>query len=96
SSLSFVERAAVKVFYGGLPPSSFKEAIAAFEKSEALTPGFCLNYFELARAYQKNGDHQKAIDTLSKLATLPNRTEDDTQIKTDGKKMLMMLQQLRN
>src|SRR5882672_205215 len=39
SSLNFLERSAVKLFYGGLPSSSFRESVAAFEKSESLTPG---------------------------------------------------------
>lgn len=92
SSLNFFERSAVNLFFGGLPSTSFKESVAAFEKSEALTPGFILNYFELAKAYQRNGQTPKAISTLKLLLTLPNHTEDDPVIKEDSKKMLAMLQ----
>ena len=92
SSLNFFERSAVKLFFGGLPPSSFKESVAAFERSEALTPGFILNYYELAKAYQRNGQIDKAISTLKLLLASPNHTEDDPAIKEDSKKMLALLQ----
>ena len=92
SGLNFFERSIVKLFYGGLPPSSYKESVAAFEKSESLTPGFILNYFELAKAYQRNGQKEKAIAKLNLLLTMPNHTEDDVSIKDDSKKMLAFLQ----
>ena len=92
SSLNFFERSAVKLLYGGLPASSFRESVAAFERSEALTSGFILNYFELAKAYQRNGQTSKAISTLKLLLTLPNHTEDDPMIKEDSRKMLVLLQ----
>jgi len=88
SNLNMIERAAVKVFYGGFPPSSLKESIAAFEKSKALTSGFILNYFELARAYHRNNEHVKAKATLNEMLLLPNHTEDDPALKEKAKKLL--------
>ena len=88
SNLNFVEKAAVKVFYGGFPPSSLKEGIAAFEKSKALTPGFILNYIELAKAYHRNDENAKAKVLLNEMLLLPNHTEDDSAIKETGKKFL--------
>ncbi|MGG9962609.1 hypothetical protein [Ferruginibacter sp. SUN106] len=88
SNLNMVERAAVKVFYGGFPPSSLKESIAAFEKSKALTSGFILNYLELAKAYHRNNQDDKAIALLKEMMLIPNHTEDDPTIKETGKKYL--------
>ncbi len=88
SSLNFFERAAVNIFYGGLPSSSFKESIAAFEKSQSLTSGFILNYLELAKAYHKIDENEKAISIIKNMLTLPNHTEDDNAIKENGKKLL--------
>jgi tetratricopeptide (TPR) repeat protein len=88
SNLNMVERAAVKVFYGGFPPSSLKEGIKAFEKAKALTPGFILNYIELAKAYHRNNQNDKAITLLNEMMQLPNHTEDDPTIKVTGKKLL--------
>jgi tetratricopeptide (TPR) repeat protein len=88
SNLNAFERTAVKIFFGGLPASSMSEAIIAFEKAQAITGGFILNYFEMAKAYKKNNQSQKAIATLTKMLTIPNQTEDDPLIKEDGKKLL--------
>lgn len=92
SCLSFVERSAVKLFYGGLPPTSFKEAIIAFEKCQSITPEFVLNYVELAKAYHKDGQNDKAIATVKKMFTLTNRTEDDASLKEEGRKLLLILE----
>jgi tetratricopeptide (TPR) repeat protein len=88
SNLNFVERAAVKMFYGGFPPSSLKEGITAFEKSKQLMPGFILNYLELAKAYHRNDEDVKAKAILNQMMLLPNHTEDDITIKATGVKFL--------
>jgi tetratricopeptide (TPR) repeat protein len=88
SNLSFVEKTAVKVFYGGFPASSIKLGIAAFEKVKALAPGFILNYLELAKAYHRNNQNNKAAALLNQMLLLPNHTEDDPAIKETGKKFL--------
>lgn len=88
SNLNMIERAAVKVFYGGFPSSSLKDGIKAFEKTKALAPGFILNYVELAKAYHRNNQKAKAIALLNVMILLPNHTEDDPTIKQTGKKLL--------
>jgi hypothetical protein len=92
SGLNFIERAAAKLLYGAIPVGTIGGAIAAFEKSNSITDGFILNYFELARAYQKNDEDSKAIAALNKMLLLPNHTEDDALIKEDGRKLLKQLQ----
>ncbi len=88
STLNFIERTAAKILYGTLPEASLKDAIIAFEKSNSITAGFILNYFELAKAYNKDDQTNKAIITLNKMMLLPNHTEDDASIKADGRKLL--------
>ena len=88
SNLNLFERAAVNILFGGLPESSIKESIAAFEKSQSITRGFILNYFELAKAYRRNNEMDRAINSLNTMLTLPNQTEDDPLIKLEGKKLL--------
>ena len=88
SNLNIVERAAVKVFYGSFPSSSLKTGISAFEKAKALTPGFILNYVELAKAYYRNNQKVKAQALLNEMMLIPNHTEDDPAIKETGKKLL--------
>ena len=88
NNLSLIEKAAVKLLYGGMPKATLKESINAFEKTRAIAPGFLLNYFEMAKAYKENGKKEKAIAYLNYMLTLPNHTEDDPAIKEDGRKLL--------
>jgi tetratricopeptide (TPR) repeat protein len=88
SSLSFFERTAAKVFFGGVPTSSYTESINAYEKAKQLDPAFVLNYLELAKSYKRNSQKDKAIATLKTMLTLQNRTEDDPLVKAEGKSLL--------
>ena len=88
SNLNLFERSAVKIFYGGLPDGSLSESIRAFEKSQLITDGFILNYYELAKAYKRNDQTAKAIAVLTKMLTIKNQTEDDTVTKDAGRKLL--------
>ena len=88
NNLNLLERTAVKIFYGGMPPASIKESINAFEKSRAIEPGFILNYLEMAKAYEQYNKKQKAIAYIKFMLALPNTTEDDPAIKELGKKLL--------
>ncbi len=88
NNLNSFERMAVKIFFGGLPEASLKESIAAFEKAQSITGGFILNYFEMAKAYKKDNQTEKAIALLTKMLSVPNQTEDDPTIKENGKKLI--------
>jgi tetratricopeptide (TPR) repeat protein len=88
SNLNFVEKAAIKVMYGGLPDASFKKAILAYEKVKLLKPSFMLNYLELAKAYKKNDERQMAIAQLKYLVKLPLQTEDDPRIKSEAQNLI--------
>lgn len=92
SNLNLIERTAAKLMYGSIPVGTVKEAIIAFEKANSISDGFILNYFELAKAYKKNDETTKAINTINKMLLMPNHTEDDAEIKQDGKKLLNDLQ----
>lgn len=88
SSLNFIERAAVKMFFGGIPETSMAASIQAFEKARHLAPGFVLNYLELAKAYHKSGNDKEAINMLNALLKLPDHTEDDPATKSEARKFL--------
>lgn len=92
SNLSFVEKAAVKILFGGMPKASFKEAVASFEKARDLSQGFVINYFELAKAYKKTNQKAKAIAAVNTMLALPNTTEDYEPTKTIAKKLLKELE----
>lgn len=91
-NLSWIKRAAVNAFYGGLPKGNIDSAISYFEKCRKLDPYFARNYFDLAKAYDYNNQPAKAIDVLNELNKLPIRTADDRALKEEGKKLLEKLQ----
>jgi hypothetical protein len=88
SDLNLTERSLAKWLFGGLPPASLKDAIFNYEKSLALNPGFLLNYLELDRAYHRNNEKKKAVETLTRMMPLPVKMQDDIRIKNEGKQLL--------
>jgi len=88
SDLNAFERWIVKITYGALPPSSIDESIKNYEKSKQLSPGFLLNYLELAKAYKRKGEINKARVLLEQLQKLPPTASDDVKIKSLGRKLL--------
>ena len=86
-SISSVERAAAKMFFGSIPSGSIKNAIMYFEKTRTLKPYFILNYIELAKAYHKDGQPGKAIALMNTIQAFPVNTEDDAKLKVEGLRM---------
>ena len=90
--LSWIKRAAIKTFYGGIPDIQIDSAAYYMEKGRVADPYFALDYLDLAKVYQYDHQPGKAIDVLNKLVKLPNRTFDDAAIKEEGKKLLASMQ----
>ncbi len=88
SNLSAMEKAAVKVFYGGLQKNSLDSAIHYYEKVKALSPNFILNYLELAKAYNRNNKREKAVELLKYMLKLPNTAADDPTVKAEARQLL--------
>jgi tetratricopeptide (TPR) repeat protein len=88
SDLNSVERWLVKVTFGGLPKSTLEDSIKNYEKSRQLNPTFILNYLELAKAYRRQDEKNKAIALLEAMMKLSPVAADDVKIKNMGKKLL--------
>jgi hypothetical protein len=88
SDLSGFERAIAKLFYGGVPPASLKEAIYNYEKCRSLVPDLKVNYLELAKCYHRNDEDKKAFDMLNKAITMPDKIQDDLRVKEEAKGLL--------
>jgi tetratricopeptide (TPR) repeat protein len=91
SGLNFVERTLARWFFGTLPESSLEECISNLERSKALRPDFMLNYFELARAYHREGQNGRAIALLTQMERLPDVMYDDRTVREQGEKLLKEL-----
>ncbi len=88
SDLNMFEKAGVKIMFGGLPPASINNAIQAYEKAKLYEPNFALNFLELAKAYKRNGQKEKAINLLKTLPSIAPKTADDARIKKEGAALL--------
>jgi len=91
SSLNFLERTLARWFFGSLPESSLSECISNLEKSKALRPNFMLNYFELARAYHREGQNDRAVALLTQMQKLPDEMYDDRTVRAQGERLLKEL-----
>lgn len=91
-NLNPLKRAAVKILYGGLPPASIDSCITYLEKCKTLEPYYCLNFYDLGKAYNFNRQYEKAIAVLQQLLKLPTRKQDDPEIKKQGAVLLQQLQ----
>ncbi len=92
ANLSFIEKNAAKALFGGLPDGTLQQAIDNYERCKKLDPSFILNYYELARAYNKNDQQTLAMEVLRKAVALRSIYQDDPAIKADCKKMLEEMQ----
>lgn len=88
SNLNAMEKAAVKVFFGGLQKNSLDSAIHYYEKVKAISPNFVLNYLELAKAYNRAGKKEKAVEALNHLLKMPNTAADDPTVKAEARELL--------
>ncbi|MFT3933394.1 MAG: tetratricopeptide repeat protein [Chitinophagaceae bacterium] len=88
SDLSGFERAFAKIFYGGVPPATLKEAIYNYEKCRSLAPDLIINYVELARCYHRNDQKAKAIEFLNKALSMPEKMQDDKRVKEEARVLL--------
>ncbi len=91
-NLSGFKKAAVKLFYGGLPEGTLDKAIEHMELCRKFEPYFVVNYYDLAVAYQQKNRPSQAIEVLNKMVRLPNRSFDDPALKAEGKKLLESIQ----
>lgn len=90
--MPWAKKAALKVFFGGMPDGDWDSAYVHMEKCRAAEPYFMKNFYYLARAYKANDKPSKAIEILEQLAKLPTRQLDDVTLKADGKNLLAEMQ----
>jgi len=87
-NLNFTERAAVNIFFGGLPNASLNVAIANFEKIKNLDPSYIANYVELAKSYYSNHKILYAVEILKSAIKVPIKSANDSIYKIQALKLL--------
>ena len=75
---NFLERAAARLLFGGLPQGvSFEKAATAYQKAVDLQPNRILYHYELALALSKAGRNGEALAQLEYASGLDPLTSDD-------------------
>jgi tetratricopeptide (TPR) repeat protein len=88
TNLNIVEKAGLKVFYGGLPKASFDSSLYFYKKAAVLSPEFVLNYLEMGKVYYKMKNKAKAVECLKKALNLPDATSEDKIVKQETRARL--------
>ncbi|MEY3945877.1 MAG: hypothetical protein RJB03_583 [Bacteroidota bacterium] len=92
SSLNPAAKAAMKVFFGGLPPASIEEALSLYKRVREIAPSFIGNNLDYALALKKMGRPDLAIEVLTAQMKYPVKTREDQSLKEKSKQLLSSLQ----
>ena len=63
-----------------LDANRHEEAIEALETTVRLDPDYMAAFWQLANAYQENGDVEKAIETYDQTMSLAQQADDSSMI----------------
>lgn len=89
AELSFFEKAAAKVIFGGVPEgASMNNAVTLFEKAIALNPDHANHRLELGRTDLDLGLKDKAREQLTRALECPRQSPFDPEYKADAQVLL--------
>jgi tetratricopeptide (TPR) repeat protein len=89
AELSFFERTAAKVIYGGVPEgATMNNAVTLFEKAIELNPDYANHHLELGRTYLALGLKDKARAQLERATRCPQLSPFDPEYKADAQVLL--------
>jgi tetratricopeptide (TPR) repeat protein len=89
AELSFFEKTAAKMVYGGVPEgATMNNAVTLFEKAIALNPDYANHHLELGRTYLALGLKDKARAELEKAIACPQMSPFDPEYKADAQVLL--------
>lgn len=89
ANLSFAERAAASILFGGVPEGASNEnAVMCYQNALKYRPGYLLYMYDLAGAYLYVKNKEKAKQTLQKVVSSKPQTPDDPGIIEEAKIMI--------
>jgi tetratricopeptide (TPR) repeat protein len=89
AELSFFEKTAAKVVYGGVPEgATMNNAVTYFEKAIEIAPDFANHHLELGRTYLKIGLKDKARAEFERAMSCPPQTPFDAHYKDEASRLL--------
>lgn len=75
----------------GLAWGNLGDAIKFYKKAVSLDPNFVMFRLDLAKAYIREDDKQKAEEQLKVIPSIPIRDQDDDSLKTEASNLLQEL-----
>lgn len=88
ANLSNAERIAASLFFGGLPPASYDEAVLLFRRSIAAEPDVIVHHLELAKTYMELGQIDSARVESEIVLELPETSHWDAARKGEARRLL--------
>lgn len=89
AQLSFIERTAAKLVYGGVPEgASMNDAVTDFEQAIALEPRSANHHLELGRTYLALGLKDKARAELEASIASPRTSAFDEEYRSEARLLL--------
>ena len=89
AQLSFFEKTAAKMVYGGVPEgATMNNAVTLFERAIELNPDYANHHLELGRTYLALGLKDKARAQLEKAIVCPQLSPFDPEYKADAQVLL--------
>ena len=89
AQLSFFEKAAAKVVYGGVPEgASMNDAVTLFERAIAIDPDYANHRLELGRTYLALGLKDKAREQLERATRCPTKSAFDDEYRAEAQLLL--------
>ncbi len=76
----------------GLAWGNLKDAIKFYKKAISLDPEFVMFRLDLAKAYIRDDEYDKAKEQLAVIPSLPKRDEDDDSLKAEAATLLQQLE----
>lgn len=75
----------------GLAWGNLKDAIKFYKKAVSLDPKFVMFRYDLAKAYIREDEYEKAKEQLAIIPSIPIRDQDDDSLKTEAASLLQQL-----
>jgi tetratricopeptide (TPR) repeat protein len=75
----------------GLAWGNLNDAIKFYQKAVSLDPDFVMFRLDLAKAYIRDDEKQKAEEQLAVIPSIPIRDQDDDSLKTEAANLLQEL-----
>lgn len=89
ASLSWLEKTAARIIYGGVPPGASSEAaVENFKKAIAIKPDWIAHHKELGVTYMKMARWRKARKEFGKVLALPIQDHMDDVHKKEARELL--------